>query len=166
MVMKYCCCLDADDEWKNNHLMVLNDEIKSKEDLVLVGTCNFTDKDAGREHGTLTDAKIRKMMIWDNPFIHSSVAFSVEKFNNVGGYKVEKFEDFGLWLRLIKVGKVQISKKSTVVHNKVEGSLSDIDNYESLSYRISYQLQAIESRFIKTLFLGLFRCLLKLLSKI
>ncbi len=63
-----------------------------------------------------TDAQIRESIKYSCPFIHSTVMYKKEIVRNLGGYEVKAhtFEDYFLWVKLIKVGKVYNFNKSFI----------------------------------------------------
>lgn len=61
-----------------------------------------------------SDEEIRKSIDNKCPFIHSAVMYKKETVMSLGGYEVKAhtFEDYFLWTKLIKVGKVYNFNKS------------------------------------------------------
>lgn len=159
--------LDADDTWEPTHLEKLNELISENDDLVLCANRSTLCRKV--KHKVYTSF-ILKQLVWNNPFIHSAVAFKKEAYSQVGGYQYEKFEDYGLWIRILRVGNAVISEHHTVNHIKSSGSLSDIGAFQSTAYRVSYQLLALGDtkpvkyliRIIQLLVLVFARCRFKI----
>ncbi|MES2131311.1 MAG: glycosyltransferase [Bacteroidota bacterium] len=55
-----------------------------------------------------TDEQIRESSVYSCPFIHSTVMYKKQVVLDLGGYEVKAhtFEDYFLWTKLLKVGKV------------------------------------------------------------
>ncbi len=132
--------LDADDLWCENHLELLVENINADSEIVLCANRSLACKD----NKVFCNSTLLKKLVLDNPFIHSATAFKYDTYLLSGGYNAEKFEDYGLWIRMLKYGKGFISANKTVNHIKSSGSLSDIGHYKSRCYRFSYQMLALE----------------------
>mgnify|MGYP007000117454 CR=1 len=57
-----------------------------------------------------TDREVRKILLWDNPFVQSSTAFLKKDFIKV--YKkvyTYSLEDYDLWIKLLNHGRLKSS---------------------------------------------------------
>lgn len=133
--------LDADDMWLPNHLSSLAGQISDGQALVASRALIVAEDGAVPSSGPMGSLRARLHMCWDNPFVHSAVAFSREHYARVGGYRRTRFEDYDLWSRLSTSGRCSISATVSVLHFKSRGSLSDIARHEALSARFALQRQ-------------------------
>ncbi|MCF6276338.1 MAG: glycosyltransferase [Candidatus Magasanikbacteria bacterium] len=103
--------LDSDDIWVDNFKLEKQvGKFKENKNLVLVGggviEIDKNGKEKKRYLNPNSDEKIRKNILFKNPFAHSSVMFKKSIVEGVGGYNnLEIGEDYDLWLRLGKEGK-------------------------------------------------------------
>ena len=88
-----------------------------------------------------TNAEIKKIMSFYNPFAHSSVMFRRDAYSKVGGY-LKKYKismDYDLWLRLMDVGEVyNIDEPFTVVrlhNNSISMKQERLKALESIEIR-------------------------------
>ena len=75
--------LDCDDEWKKNHVKNILFLISKDKNAVLFASraCyKFPLKRKKIISKTLSNKTIRKDLMWDNPIVHSSVAFRKEDY--------------------------------------------------------------------------------------
>lgn len=109
----YVALLDDDDEWLDaNKLKNQIEFLNENPDYVLVGSAetDFVDENGKLlfVHRPKTDnAGIRAKILITNQFVASSVMFRKNNFEKVGGFPAMYLaEDYDLWLRLAKEGKV------------------------------------------------------------
>ncbi len=106
--------IDDDDAWTDkNKLKQQVAFLKEHPDHMAVGTnIAVTDYDTDAlEYKTeypLTDEEIRQQFFSRSPFAQSSVVFRTSAFEQAGRYdeKFKRVEDFDLWMRLGKIGKL------------------------------------------------------------
>lgn len=110
---EYICVLDDDDYFIDSQKITKQVEfLDANKDYVLVGTRGlFVNKDGKKLseiNPPLEDAQIRRQILYRASFIHSSVMFRRSAALNVGSYRVRSgnAEDYDLWLRLGKMGKL------------------------------------------------------------
>lgn len=106
---KYLTVLDSDDIWcDDDKLLKQFNFLEANPDYVLIGGAakiiDSSGKELRIEMKPLTDLDIRRDFLVKNPFFHSSVMYRA----GLGVYnEAIKFgEDWDLWLRLGKVGKL------------------------------------------------------------
>jgi GT2 family glycosyltransferase len=109
---KYIARLDDDDEWCDpNKLEKQVNFLEENEDYVIVGggaiMVNGNRKEMFKFFKRETDSEIRNNALYANPFWHNTVLFRKDAAIIVGCYKQTRFvEDWDLWLKLGKVGKL------------------------------------------------------------
>ncbi|MDE2399397.1 MAG: glycosyltransferase [Patescibacteria group bacterium] len=120
----YIARLDDDDYW------IDKDKLKKQvsfldfnDNYLLIGTnANFVDefgKILFSSRITLKDSVIRKKILFDNPFISSTVVFRKDEAKKLGGFSenIKLSGDYDLWLSLGKLGKfTNLSEHSTYIY--------------------------------------------------
>lgn len=109
---KYIARLDDDDVWFNPRKTEKQVEFLEKnEDYVLVGGGMIKVDSNNREFGRYLfpeqDRDIRRAILVDNLFVHSTVIFRKDAWEKAGKYndKFGFFADLDLWLKLGRLGK-------------------------------------------------------------
>ncbi len=129
---KYIAVLDSDDVWLDeNKLSKQVEMLEKKEELILVGT-NFEKIDEnGKTFASAsmaeTDDAIRNKLLLLNEFCHSSVMFRKEPALRAGSYDSSLFiwEDYDLWLRLGKIGKLANLPSFSTAYRIHKGGISN-----------------------------------------
>jgi glycosyltransferase involved in cell wall biosynthesis len=109
---KYIARLDDDDEWCDpNKLEKQINFLEENKDYVIVGggaiMVDGNRKEMFKFFKRETDSEIRNNALYANPFWHNTVLFRKDAAIKVGSYKQTRFvEDWDLWLKLGKVGKL------------------------------------------------------------
>lgn len=105
--------------------------------IVLIGTWarivrrreDGADELTGLHHHPTTDAELRVRLLWNNPFVHSSVVFRRDAFELAGRYGTDPVanwpEDYDLWVRLAKVGEIANVPEELVTYRQTTGGMSD-----------------------------------------
>lgn len=107
--------------------------------VVLLGTraLIFSDKypNYGQHNHPTSSAILKFDLLFDNPFVHSSVMFSKEIVQSVGGYSLNRnyYEDHHLWSALAFKGKVANLPEYLVKYRHHEKGLSKITSYYEAS---------------------------------
>lgn len=82
-----------------------------------------------RHEHPVTDAELRLRLLWNNPFVHSSVVFRREAFIRAGGYPIDPElswpEDYDLWSRMAEQGELANIPEVLVTYRQTEGGMSD-----------------------------------------
>jgi glycosyltransferase involved in cell wall biosynthesis len=138
---KYIALFDADDFWHENHLSELkklincfpdsglycnNYEIFYKKDIKRKTVFNFSYNDSCLLVKDFFTASIIDSVAWT-----SAVAFSKEKFMNIGGFDTNFIngQDTDLWIRFALKFPVCFNPKTTASYNKyIDESLSKNEN--------------------------------------
>lgn len=109
---RYIARLDDDDSWCHpDKLKIQVAYLDKNPECVLVGSgailVNEKDEDLYKYYKNETDKKIRQYALFSNPFTHTTVLFRKDAALSVGGYKKMQYaEDWDLWLKLGKLGKL------------------------------------------------------------
>lgn len=110
---------DQDDVAHARRLLRQSQRFEASPDLVLLGTWAAISapdgqggwSDVGAHRHPVGDDELRVRLLWNNPFVHSSVMFRRSAFDTAGGYRLDPQdhypEDYDLWSRLAKLGDVE-----------------------------------------------------------
>lgn len=110
---------DQDDVSHARRLLRQSQHFEASPDLVLLGTWAAIGapdgrggwRDVGAHRHPVGDDELRVRLLWNNPFVHSSVMFRRSAFDTAGGYRLDPREhypeDYDLWSRLAKLGDVE-----------------------------------------------------------
>lgn len=126
---------DQDDISLPERLMKQVQFMLNHPDVLLLGTWAEIFMDDGNVkgfHKHPSDPAILKLdLLFNNPFVHSSVMFKKNAVEKAGGYTVSKnyFEDYHLWSRLSEIGKVTNLPEILVRYRHHEKSLSKGGSY-------------------------------------
>lgn len=101
-------------------------------DHALIGTCAeiwIGDRPTGRFHDHPTDdAALRFELLFNNPFVHSSVMMRKEALEQVGGYTTDPArqppEDYELWSRIARRFRVANLPERLTIYREVPSSMS------------------------------------------
>lgn len=139
--------LDADDCWLPDHVSALQELAKNIPDAGLFCANSRYLNEYGTELGiscSLSDDTVRGMLMWDNPIVHSAVGFRRELYDACGGYSSEViWQDYYLWIRMLKVGTLAVSEPVSVIYTVRLSSVSRERKAVALAARWHCQRQAI-----------------------
>lgn len=125
---------DQDDISSSERLEKQVNEFKQDASLVLVGGwARIIDENGdytGRCHKhPLKDEELRFHLLFDNPFVHSAVLFHKEAWAQAGFYCSKNSgqfpEDFDLWQRLSKVGKIRNVREFLLNYRTTKTGMSE-----------------------------------------
>lgn len=128
---KYFARLDCDDIWVDS--AKLSSQVRFLEDNpdhILVGTRAIAGYKPGEKlysyNHPLTDSEIRQRILLRNPIVSSSLLARIDGLKFIQGYHHEDWiaEDYGLVLRLAKLGKLANLEKESVWYRLSEQGLS------------------------------------------
>ncbi len=109
---KYISRLDDDDYWMDNDVLKLQvDFLDTNPDYVAVGGAAIIVNEQGDHVFKYTkyekDEDIRKNALMANPMVHTAALFRKDVVLSLGGYEDLPYaEDWDLWLKLGKIGKI------------------------------------------------------------
>jgi len=131
---EYIALIDDDDLWIDlNKIFVQKKFLEENPEYVLVGAERVQQIDESGKlinyyHNPVTDKEIRSKMLERSCFITSSVMFRKKTYEEVGGFRdIYRAEDYDLWLRLGRLGKManikaeiayRIRKSSNIQYRK------------------------------------------------
>lgn len=129
---EYLARQDQDDLSHQNRLSLQYRYMQGHRNCVLLGTwaqIMETDKLVDRFHYHPTDEiTLRYQLLFNNPFVHSSVLLRRSALLQVGGYTTDPErqppEDFELWSRLSRIGSVANIGEVLLTYREVPGSMS------------------------------------------
>jgi len=90
-----------------------------------------------------SDAGLRRCLLLDSPFVHSSVMFRRKAYLESGGYPDGLNEDYRLWIRIAQSWKVAVLPQVLVTHRVYAGSYTrSIRRRQMLRARLRTQWEA------------------------
>ncbi|MDR7521381.1 MAG: glycosyltransferase [Armatimonadota bacterium] len=103
----YLAVMDSDDVAHEGRIAAQVKFLERQPDVGLLGTHARFVHDDGREWlftPPVEDRALRRYLLWDNPFVHSSVMFRRQAFEETGGYTegIVANEDYRLWIRMAR----------------------------------------------------------------
>ena len=129
---------DQDDTSARLRLRRQLDLLSAKPDVVLVGTwakiVTQVDSDlwiqTGEHRHPIDDSHLRLRLLWNNPFVHSSVMFRRQAAVNVGGYSTDPDtnlpEDYDLWSRIARLGMLANIPEFLVTYRQTPRGMSEV----------------------------------------
>jgi glycosyltransferase involved in cell wall biosynthesis len=125
---------DNDDLSHPQRLMKQVEAFGKYPELVLLGTAarivDENGRDTGRQHvHPLSNHALRFHLLFDNPFVHTSVMLRREAFDRAGGYPESRdvFEDFALWSKISEQGTIMNLPDILVDYREVQSGMSRTD---------------------------------------
>lgn len=146
---------DADD-WSNRFRIQKQLEIlESNLDIILLGTdsvfCNKKGKPLLIKKLPTDHDSILNTFPNGNPFCHGSVCFKKDKFDSVNGYddEMKYSQDYDLFWRLSKSGKVTNIDEPLYFLRKTGSSISSINGIEQMKYDRLIRMKNAENFFLE-----------------
>ncbi|MDD2857607.1 MAG: glycosyltransferase [Candidatus Nanopelagicales bacterium] len=85
----------------------------------------------GAHHHPVADDVLRLRLLWNNPFVHSSVAFRRAAFEQAGRYGTDPVlswpEDYDLWVRMAPLGRLANVPAELVTYRQTLGGMSNVN---------------------------------------
>ena len=144
--------LDADDWADKRRIEIQVQFLDSNPQIALVGTwASIVKPDGCVETCKLpvSSAKIRRFMLRDNPFVHSSVLMRRTVFDEVGWYRsTHGMEDYDLWIRIAaryptaNIAECLVTRYMNHHHFSTRPFYSGLSMYDMYSRRLSCQWYA------------------------
>ncbi len=125
--------------------------LQAHPDVGLLGTGCHEISSSGDVLRTLSppadDATIRRALIRENPFIHSSVVVRRGALEAAGGYdeSLSVAQDYDLWLRMSRVTRMANLPEPLVLRRLVPGRVSSTRDTDRLRTEVKVKLRALRS---------------------
>lgn len=133
----YVARMDADDINLPNRFQKQVNFLNAHRDYILVGSqVQWVDENENSISGfdvPQTDEEIRKKLIWRNQIHHATVMFRKSDIEKIGAYKtrLNGVEDYDLWFRVIKAGKVANLPDRLVKRRLHKGAVTQRDHFKT-----------------------------------
>lgn len=91
--------IDSDDEWREIHNEKILKLSKNDDASIYTSRTQYFKEDSTPMYATklLSDYSVRKNLMWDNPFVHSAIAFKKSEYFFTTGYSDDKItQDYHL----------------------------------------------------------------------
>lgn len=144
---KYIAILDSDDYWFDKNKIKVQVKFLEKHlryNLVGGWMKKFNKKGISRNicKYPLKDKDIRKTILFENPFSHSTVMYRKSAWKKVGGYcKISPCNDWHLWLKLGKTGKIFNLKRILTHYSTESNNISCINTHSKLKIDLAMRKQ-------------------------
>lgn len=137
---KYIARLDNDDLALPERLARQVAFMEANPDIAMVGTwaeIHVGEVPSGRFHRHPTESRALKLdLLFDNPFVHSSVMYRTEVVRALGGYRVERQtripEDYEFWSRIARSHEIANLPEIHTVYREVATSMTRVSAGEIL----------------------------------
>jgi glycosyltransferase involved in cell wall biosynthesis len=143
---EYLARLDADDHAHPQRIGAQVEFLETHREVGLLGTWAAISPDDGRVRRfepPTTDTALRRYLLWDNPFVHSSVMLRRDAYLAAGGYTMGPNEDYRLWIQVARSWQVAVLPEVLVTHRVRQTSLSHgMRRATALRARLRAQWQA------------------------
>ena len=131
---RYIARLDQDDLMMPGRLAAQIRFLEGYPEIAMVGTSaeiRVADTPDGRLHCHPSDPDVlRVRLLFDNPFVHSSMMIRADVAREIGGYSEDKArqppEDYELWSRISRSHKVSNIPEVLTVYREMSSSMSRI----------------------------------------
>ncbi|MDX2173404.1 MAG: glycosyltransferase [Bacteroidota bacterium] len=146
----YIARQDQDDISHKDRLEKQIDYLEKNPSILLLGTrakiFSNSQQDLRFHNHATHPAELKFDLLFDNPFVHSSVMFKKEIINEIGNYNTDKsfFEDYELWSRFSAKGSVANLKNVLVDYRHHEQGLSKSTTYFKSDARYNQSVLNIE----------------------
>ncbi len=152
--------IDHDDVWMPTHVQEIIQLYKEDKEAKLYASRAIYLNEKGdflKYSDILEDFNIRKKLLWDNPFVQSSTAFFKKDFLKIiQSKKMYSSEDYDLWIKLLRLGRLKFNSKITIYYYVYGNSLSRKNKNRNYRERFFCQITAINSFFRKYPFRSIF----------
>ncbi len=143
--------MDADDVALPERFARQIDFLEKHPEVGLLGTGCHEISSSGEVLRTITppadDPAIRRALIRENPFIHSSVVMRREALEAAGGYDeaLPVAQDYDLWVRMSRVTRLANLPEPLVLRRLTLGRVSSARDTERLRAEVKVKLRALRS---------------------
>jgi glycosyltransferase involved in cell wall biosynthesis len=144
--------LDADDLALPERLARQRQFLDANPQVGLLGTgsreVDFEGREVAIVRPPVDDAAIRRALIRENPFVHSSVMMRRSALERAGGYDPSFLvaQDYDLWMRLALVTRLANLSEPLVIRRLVPGRVSAVRDDDRLRAEARVRWRAVRSR--------------------
>jgi glycosyltransferase involved in cell wall biosynthesis len=141
--------LDADDVSETDRLARQQAFLSSHPEIGLLGGAAREVDAAGRPLALVTppldDAALRRALIRENPFVHSTVMMRRSAADAAGGYDARRkvAQDYDLWMRMSRVTRLANLPDVLVVRRRLPGAIGVARDDERLRTEIAVRWRAL-----------------------
>ncbi len=124
---EYLARLDADDVAHTRRMGTQIEYLEKHPEVGLLGTWARIERQDGAVQifaPPADDPMLRRYLLRDNPFVHSSVMVRRAALEEAGGYSAGANEDYRLWIRIARSWKLGVLTEALVAHRIRSASLS------------------------------------------
>lgn len=109
---------------------------------------------SGRVHAHPSDSQVLSArLLFDNPFVHSSIMMRADLIRRIGGYTIDKSrqppEDYELWSRVARVSKIANLSEILTIYREVPSSMSRIPHNPFLEKILKISAENIHASLYK-----------------
>jgi glycosyltransferase involved in cell wall biosynthesis len=147
--------MDSDDICHKDRFSIQFDKINSNERLVVLGTnVELIDQNSNEilkiKNVPTTDADIRKIINFKNPFNHPTVVFRKSVILSVGGYSdVYLYEDWYLWFKLSALKNVEFENLTDKLLKYRIRTFKDRTGFNVIKAEFNFYLLLFKNKYIK-----------------
>ena len=148
---KYIVRQDADDISHPQRIAKQIDYLEQNNNVLLLGTrakiFSKTNSNLGLHKHAIYPSLLKFDLLFDNPFVHSSVVLRKDALKQTGNYNIDRnyFEDFDLWSRLSSIGDVANLSDVLVDYRHHEKGISKGTGYYNGDALFNQSVNNIES---------------------
>lgn len=147
--------MDTDDVCHKDRFNLQFNKFVSNENLAVLGTnVELIDENSNQiykiRNVPTTDADIRKIINFKNPFNHPSVVYKKSIILSVGGYSdVYLYEDWYLWFKLCKLKNVEFENMTDKLLKYRIRTFSDRTGFKVIKAEFNFYFLLYKNNFIK-----------------
>lgn len=142
----YIARMDADDFARDDRIAAQVAYLDAHAHVGLLGSYARIVWPDGREQifePPTADGELRRYLLRDNPFVHSSVMFRRAVYDRAGGYRPGPNEDYRLWIQMARWSALAVLPQILVTHRVRETSYSrSMRRATALRARLAAQWEA------------------------
>ena len=142
----YIARLDADDVARPDRIATQVAYLDAHPHVGLLGSHARIVWPDGREQvfePPTADQALRRYLLWDSPFIHSSVVFRRSAYETAGGYTPGPNEDYRLWVQIARSWSLAVIPEVLVAHRiRLTSHSRSVSRRDALRARLAAQWEA------------------------
>ncbi len=126
--------IDEDDLVMPDRFLIQVEFLEKNPSCVVIGSALTRIDQEGRKIGNvrypLYNKSLKKIIFLYSPIAHPASMFRLCAVKQVGGYRLNLPEDWDLWIRLSKVGKIRNSPRKLIAYRQHDNQLSRTSMYK------------------------------------